>query len=301
MYDILEAGPRNRFQAGTMIVHNCMGIGRAVEEMNKAVADPLNKVSVEDMEKLCVERGWGPPKERFLKGIQTRLKCRWPIVTAAYESREAFHALHPEFFAVADWLNLSVQKLAGAKDPERIIDYLYQLPGAPNRDMIDLSIDHELEFPTVRARMLNHSMPTVTWRHLSCSHPGVDGLGAVTANKGPRNVHRALLIENVCQSAARNALVRAKLELARRGWRYIDSVHDEILLIVPRQRDAVLCARADLLEVMSPRGPLGLKWAFYAKPSEITVTRTLWEDETEAAKAWKKLEADDPTWTEHLT
>ena len=278
-----------------------MGIMRAVEEMNKAVADPLNKVTIEAMEKLCIERGWGPPKERFLKGIQTRLKCRWPIVTAAFEARKAFHALHPEFFATADWLNLSVQKLAGAKDPERIIDYLYQLPGAPDRDMIDLSIDHELEFPTVRARMLNHCMPTVTWRHLSCSHPGVDGLGAVTANKGPRNVHRALLIENVCQSAARNALVRAKLELARRGWRYIDSVHDELLLIVPRERNTVLRAREDLLEVMSPRGPLGLKWAFYAKKSECTVTRTLWEDEGEAMKAWAKLEANDPTWVENLT
>lgn len=278
-----------------------MGKIRAMEEMAKAVADPINKVSVQQIEALCHSRGWRPPTDRYLKGGISRVKCHWSVGMAAYEAREAFHALHPEFFAVADWLMQAVSMLAASKNPEWLIDRLYLLPGAPRRDMIDLSIDKALEFPTVRARMLNHSMPTVTWRHLSCSHPGVDGLGAVTANKGPRNVHRALLIENVTQSAARNMLVRAKLELDRRGWGLVDSVHDEILLLVPRERSAILQARADLLEVMSPRGPLGFGWAFYAKPSEVTVTRTMWESEEESKIAWAKLEANDPTWKEHLT
>jgi len=42
-------------------------------------------------------------------------------------------------------------------------------------------------------------------------------------------------------------------------------------------------------------------WAFYAKPSEITVTRTRYECEATAAIAWKKLEANDPTWKDYLT
>lgn len=277
-----------------------MGRVRAAEEMNKAVADPINKVSPQQIEQLCRERGWTQPTTRYVKGIVTRLKCPWPIVVAADNSREAFHDLHPEFFSTADWLMRSVTMLTASRDPERLIDTLYSFPGAPDRNMIDLSIDKELEFPTVRARMLNHSMPTVTWRHLSCSHPGVDGLGAVTANKGPRHVHRGLLIENVTQSAARIMLIKAKLELRRRGWKLIDSVHDEILILCPRERNAVLKARADLLEVMSPAGPLGYGWAFYAKPNEVTVTRTLYEDEGEAMKAWEKLEKNDPTWTEHL-
>lgn len=300
VWDIVDAGPRARFQVGPLIAHNCMGRVRAAEEMNKAVADPINKVSPQQIEQLCRERGWTQPTTRYVKGIVTRLKCPWPIVVAADNSREAFHDLHPEFFSTADWLMRSVTMLTASRDPERLIDTLYSFPGAPDRNMIDLSIDKELEFPTVRARMLNHSMPTVTWRHLSCSHPGLDGLGAVTANKGPRHVHRSLLIENVTQSAARIMLINAKLELRRRGWKLIDSVHDEILILCPRERNAVLKARADLLEVMSPAGPLGYGWAFYAKPNEVTVTRTLYEDEGEAMKAWEKLEKNDPTWTEHL-
>ncbi len=288
-------------KAGVLGYGFMMGTIRAIEELNKAVSDPANKVSVAQIEALCKDRGWREPQSRYMKGAVTRVGCHWSIAVAANESREAFHALHPEFGMTADWLQRAVELLAASKDPERIIDRIYEMSGAPSRDMIDLSIDKELEFPTVRARLLNHSMPTVTWRHLSCSHPGIDGLGAVTANKGPRNVHRALLIENVTQSAARNMLVRAKLELDRRGWGLVDSVHDEILLLVRRDRDAILKARADLLEVMSPKGPLGFGWAFYAKPSEVTVTRTMYEDPDTSAIAWKKLEANDPTWKEHLT
>lgn len=277
-----------------------MGTIRAIEELNKAVADPVNKVSVTQIEALCNERGWREPQSRYLKGAITRVGCHWSIGVAANESREAFHGLHPEFGAVADWLQRSVEMLAASKDPERILDRLYEMSGAPNRDLIELCIDKELEFPTVRVRLFGHSMPTVTWRHLSCSHPGVDGLGAVTANKGPRNVHRALLIENCVQSAARLGLVRCENELARRGW-ITDSVYDEILIVCPRERSAILRARSDLIGVMAPAGPHRMGWAFYGKPGDMTVTKTRYEDEAEAAIAWKKLEANDPTWTENLT
>jgi len=278
----------------------CMGSLRAMEELNKAVAAPINRVSVPQIEALCHARGWKPPQDRYLKGAISRIQCHWSVGMAAYNAREAFHAIHPEFFSTADWLQQAVSMLSASKDPEWMIDRLYKLPGAPRREMINLSIDRELEFPTVRVTLLGHSMPTVTWRHLSCSHPDIDGLGLVTANKGPRNVHRALLIENVCQSAARVALFRCENELARRGY-LTDSVYDSILVICPRERGAILQARADLMEVMSPTGPHQCGWAFYAKPSEITVTKTRFEDEAVSAIAWAKLEANDPTWKDCLT
>jgi hypothetical protein len=277
-----------------------MGTLRAIEEMNKAVADPINKVSVAQMEALCHSRGWKPPTSRYLKGAITKLGCHWAIAVAASESRSAFHKIHPEMFRMGDWLTDAVTLLSAHPDPDAMIDLLYQRGDAPDRAKLELSIDRELEFPTVRVRLFGHSIPTVTWRHLSVSHPGIKGLGAVTANKGPRNVHRSLFMENVTQSAARIGLLRCENELAKRGW-LTDSVYDEILVICPRERDAVLRAREDLKEVMGPNGPHGMGWAFYAKPSEITVTRTRYEEESEAAKAWAKLEANDPTWVEHLT
>jgi len=277
-----------------------MGVGRAVEEMNKAVADPINKVSVQQMHELCLSRGWKEPNDRYLKGIITKTGCHWSVGVAAYESRKAFHSIHPEMFRMGDWLTDAVTLLTAHPNPEALIDTLYRRGDAPDRNKLELSIDYALEFPTVRVRLFGHSIPTVTWRHLSCSHPGIEGLGAVTANKGPRNVHRSLFMENVTQSSARIGLLRCENELARRGW-LTDSVYDEILVICPRERDAVLRARKDLEEVMGPNGPHGMGWAFYAKPDDITVTRTRYEEEGEARKAWTKLYNDDPTWVEHLT
>jgi hypothetical protein len=78
-------------------------------------------------------------------------------------------------------------------------------------------------------------------------------------------------------------------------------VYDEILILCKRDRETVLRARADLIDVMSPSGPHGMGWAFYGKPGDMTVTKTRYESEEDAAIAWKKLETNDPTWTEHLT
>ncbi len=277
-----------------------MGNGLAVSEMNKSVADPINKVSVQQMHELCLSRGWKEPRDRYLKSIITKTGCHWSVGVAAYESRKAFHQIHPEMFRMGDWLVDAVTLLAAHPDPSALIDSLYRRGDAPDRNKLELSIDTQLEFPSVRVRLFGHSMPTVTWRQLSCSHPGINGLGAVTANKGPRNVHRSLVLGNVTQSSARIGLLRCENELAKRGW-LTDSVYDEILVICPRERDAVLRAREDIKEIMGPNGPHQMGWAFYAKPSEITVTRTRYEDEAEAAKAWAKLEANDPTWVEHLT
>lgn len=266
-----------------------MGLVRWMEEMNKTLADPTAGVNLSDVRRICTDKGWGPPTKAYVKGAMTRTNSPWEIATVAVETREAFHRAHHEFFTCALWLERTVSKVAGALDPERILDWCYTLDGAPDRNLIDLSIDKELEYPSVRVRLLGWSMPTVTWRHLSVAHPGVDGLGAVTSNKGPRRVYQSIFIENITQSAARCAMVKAKLELEKRGWPVIMSVHDEIMLIVPKERDAVLKAREDLAEVMGPT--LGYKWSFYAKKGDISISQSMYEDEDDSKLRWPKIEA----------
>jgi hypothetical protein len=275
-----------------------MGLVRWMEEMNKTLADPTAGVSLADVARICADKKWGPPTKAYVKGAQTRTNSPWEIAAVAVATREAFHLAHHEFFTTALWLERTVAKIAGAVDPEQIIDACYELDGAPNRDLIDLSVDTDLEYPSVRVRLLNWSMPTVTWRHLSVSHPGVDGLGAVTANKGPRRVYQSIFIENVTQSGARNPMVKAKHELVKRGWPVIMSVHDELKLIVPRERNAVLKARDDLANVMGPA--LGYKWAFYAKKADISISRSMYEDEDDSKLRWPKIEAGDPDMFLHL-
>jgi hypothetical protein len=99
-----------------------------------------------------------------------------------------------------------------------------------------------------------------------------------------------MLIENVVQSAARNATVQAKESLATHGYRHILSVHDELLLAVPRTVDAVLGARNDLLRVMGPGGELAdaWKWSVVINPDEISVSRTLYEDQ-QKPEWWEAL------------
>jgi hypothetical protein len=292
--DSVSPALRQLCKAAVLGLGFAMGLARWMEELTKIVSDPKSGLALSDLDAICMNKGWKPPTKSFVKGAQTRVGCAWQIATVAFESRDAFHKVHYEFFKLADWLQYTVEQAAGGTDPERALDYCYRLPGAPSRDLLALSIDSTLEFPTVRVRCLGHSQPTVTWRHLSVTHPGVDGLGAVTATKGPRRVHRSLLIENVTQSAARNRLVGAKCALAAKGWRYLDSVHDALRIICPREPGAVLRARADLISVMSD-------WDFYARPGDITITRTEFEDEKESQIAWAKLAAGDLTWVNHLT
>lgn len=269
-----------------------MSLGRWMEEMNKTLADPTAGVTLADVARICADKRWGPPTKAYIKGLQTRTNSPWEIAAVAAETHRSFQSVHHEFFTTALWLERTVQKVSGAVDPERIIDSCYTLDGAPNRDMIDLSVDKDLEYPSVRVRLLNWSIPTVTWRHLSVAHPGVDGLGAVTSNKGPRRVYQSIFIENITQSAARCMMVKAKLELEKRGWPVIMSVHDEILLITPRERGAVLKAREDLAEVMSPA--LGYSWSFHAKRADICISQSMWEDEPDSAKRWPLIESGDP-------
>lgn len=268
-----------------------MGLVRWMEEMNKTLADPTAGVTLADVARICTDKKWGPPTKAYVKGAMTRTNSPWEIAAVALETREAFHRAHHEFFTCAKWLERTVSKAAGAVDPERILDSCYTLDGAPDRNLIDLTIDPELEYPSVRVRLLGWSMPTVTWRHLSVAHPGVDGLGAVTANKGPRRVYQSIFIENITQSAARCAMVKAKLELEKRGWPVIMSVHDEIMLIVPKDRETVLKARDDLADVMGPR--LGYKWSFYAKKADISISQSMYEDEDDSKKRWPLIEAGD--------
>lgn len=68
-------------------------------------------------------------------------------------------------------------------------------------------------------------------------------------------IHQGILIENLCQSIARDAFRDCLLGVTRAGWRVIFHVHDELIVEVPEQ-DAEK-AKTEILAVMA-RSP---KWA----------------------------------------
>jgi hypothetical protein len=118
---------------------------------------------------------------------------------------------------------------------------------------------------------------------------------------------RQLAIENITQAAARNMLCWGVAELERLGFPNCIHVHDEILIITPRNREAVLAAREAMLKVFGPHGNSPLGWATLVKPDEISITESMWEEETDIMlpfvnkegktignDRWGKIERNEP-------
>jgi hypothetical protein len=141
--------------------------------------------------------------------------------------------------------------------------------------------------------------PTLAWRDLSMRTIGKDtGLACMHARHGWRFWSKNVGLENITQAMSRNAIVLAQEKLKDR-WPYQLTVHDELLLVAPRDRDSVLQARDDLLRVCGPGNKLGYGWGFQIAPDEISVSRTLYEDQ-QSAQWWADLEAGNEQLLEAL-
>lgn len=253
--------------------------------LQQCLADPSFGATLADLERMCETQGWGPPATANGKRVMTRTRAPWQVVSVAEHARDLFHKVHPEFRAKTKWLENTVHQASRTLDYDtgnRLIDRAYTLPGALDRNLVNLHWDGRFEGASIRVRCGNWPAETVTWRDLGLRPIGLDGgmcMSAMSGRKGYRPLRTTVMIENIVQSAARNAGCQAKLELTRRGYPWVYSVHDEIMLAVPRTREWVLRARQDFLDVLGPNRLPGWKWSVLINPDEITVTRTMWEVE----------------------
>lgn len=276
-----------------------MGIQRWTEELLRGLSDPTFGVTLQDLDHICVGNAWGQPTDPRAKAAMTKLGAPWQVAAVAFHTRERFHALHPEFGRLARWLERSVNRIAAALDPVRACaQAMAEAHASPS---LVLGVDDVLQGRSIQVTCgPQWPSPTVTWRDVAVRQTKFGpGLSFVRAgNRPPAKLSANLLVENVTQSAARNALCTGLLELDRRGFPYILHVHDEVLLVVPRTRAEVLRAKAELLAVFGPGGYVaqrGWDWSVIIKPGDVTMSRTLWESEEWAARAWPRLESGDET------
>jgi hypothetical protein len=244
----------------------------------KALARPGSKVTLKHIEDIVEKNHWHTHLDQRLRVYGKKLLLPLPVLQCAQEVHHLFHDVHPEFVRFADWLEKCVKHAASAVNPD--MDSLFRLRGAPDRRKLDLFVDDGLEGRSLRVRC-GLWTPTVCWRDLRVRevHPGEFALSSVQAgSKGARAITRNIVIENVVQSCARNALCSAKLELGRRGYPYIGSIHDELLMVVDRTKTSIQQARKDLLEVCGPGNKLGYDWAFLLKPAEIACSESMWSE-----------------------
>jgi hypothetical protein len=280
-----------------------MGLMTWMNELMKALADPEMKLTLDAFQQIADSQGWF--LDTYGRGAMTKTNCPEAVARVAQGTHRAFHTVHPELRELAQWLECVVTDCARALDPAYVIDMAYQQPGAPDRRMVDLQWEDTPDLErSVRVRVGDWTQPTVTWRDVGVRFVSDYGTGMClssrqSGSKGYRPLTKNILIENLVQAWARNALVKGKLELDRRGYPYILSVHDELLLAVPADRDSVLRARNDLLEVFGPHNQLGYEWACTINPDEINVSKTLFEQELGVAW-WERLRTGDVTTLQEI-
>lgn len=261
-------------------------------------SDPQSKVTEAGLALMIKELQWPMPSEKSMKLIVEKTGCSTAIAIASWNIHRLFNAAHPEFAEVGDWLVRCITRVAevgcgrgiGNLDrfvqAERILREMETVVVAPNPLKLRLTIDddYSAKIPSVRVQC-GPWPSTVCWREPAVrtnkmTNQGKPQLTILKANGLDKPFTRQLAIENVTQAAARNALCHGLLQLEDRyGTRDVLHVHDEVLIITDRKREAVLAAKEQLTNVLGPKAGHPLDWAILIKPSEISITQSLWEEE----------------------
>lgn len=335
VYDILDVEEGHRFQAGNWLVHNCMSAFGYARVLLGVCSDPHSKVTEGSLKVMIKDLGWPLPSEQSMKMIIEKTGCSAAIAIASWNIHRLFNAAHLEFGMVADWLVNCVTQVAevgrgrGIQGPdnmdrfiqaEKILRNMETASAAPDPAKLRLTIDDDYtaNIPSVRVQC-GPWPATVCWRKPAVrtnkmTNQGKPQLTILKANGLDKPFTRQLAIENVTQAAARNALCAGLLQLEDKyGTRDILHVHDEVLIITDRKREAVLAAKQQLIDVFGPKAGHPLDWAILIKPEEISVTQSLWEEETDimhffdeqkqewkGGDRWGKIERGDSDMFDNL-
>lgn len=284
------------------------------------------QVTEEGLAKIIADNRWTMPEKEVIVQVRNRLGAvSLMVITAAYHIHRTFNQSHPEFGEAAAWLVDTVSAVASQPEgllyrdqARRVIDRMYTSTRAPDRDLIGLEIDDDPLFGRASIRVKCGPWPaTVCWREPAARLTDFSGashekkLTIMKAMGFWKPFTKQLAIENVTQAAARNAMCMGVEELERLGWPDVVHIHDEIMIICKRDRQTVLAARDALTQAFGPNHKMPHKWAILVKPEEITVTESMWEEETDIMvpteknkfkgnDRWGKIERNEAGCLENL-
>ena len=291
---------RQLFKAAVLGLGYMMGLRTWMVQLLKVVAS--GGVKLEDLIALAEQKHWRRCSTWARKAIK-ELGCHEVFGLVGEHIHELFHQRHPEFARFGRWMEQAVSRLSYAHDPEAVLHELYQAPGAPASDLLRLWVDRTLGGSSVRASVSDYPA-SVCWRDIAVrdSARGLCLTSVLGGHKRPRPITPNILIENVVQFWARVALVKGQAKLETLGHHLQLSIHDEAKILCPATPEAILKARADLLHVFGPGNNLGFGWAIMVDPATVTVSRSLWDDESWCQKVfWPKLESGDDRVIGELT
>lgn len=316
-------------KSATLGLGFAMGMAGYAKVLLGTLADSKSGISEELLTKIIQDNNWQMPRGDYLRKVQNELGCSQTVALSAYQIHRLFNEAHPEFRELANWLVGVVTDIAscepgpaGRDRAKRFIDHAYLSERAPDRNLLNVVVDDDPlpKYPSIRIACGNW-VPTVCWRE-----PHMRKLDFDDPNKPQRLTIRKsalgfkafspqLAVENATQAAARNALCMGVERLEKKGFKDVIHIHDEVMLIVPRQREAVLAAKKALLEVFGPGHSMPYGWSILIKPSEVTITESLYEDENDVAETiydkinkievpgpdrWGKILRNEPGCLENL-
>ena len=291
---------RQLFKAAVLGLGYMMGLRTWMVQLLKVLAS--GSVTLDDLRNLASEKHWRRCSSWAQKAIK-ELGCEEIVGIVGEHIHELFHQRHPEFAKFGRWMEGAVSRLSYAHNPDAVLAELYQLPGAPNRSVLDMSVDRRLGGSSIRASTSGYPA-SVCWRDLAIreSSRGPCLTSVLAGHKSPRPITPNILIENFVQYWARTALVIGQAQLEDLGHPLQLSIHDEAKILCKAEPQAILNARADLLQVFGPGNNLGFGWAIMVDPATVTVSRSLWDDEAWCQKVfWPRLGSGDESVLGELT
>jgi hypothetical protein len=285
---------RQLFKAAVLGLGFLMSVHRWASELVKALNKPKPDFTLDDLRQTAEAEGWTLPKGKYYSGIITSLGCDPVVVVVAANTHRRFHEIHPENRQFAEWL-MEVAGLVCRGGTQLDIDAMYQDPRAPDRTWAEAIVDDRFEGKSLAWRVCGWPQPSVIWRDLAVRDIPRRGpsLSYIAGKKGYRSLHPSLCIENLVQSGAGRRTCMAEEQLAERDYPYIMSVHDELMPAVPRNVEAVLRCRQDLIDVVGPdtvHADGFPSWAVAVNPAEINVSQSYYEVDV------NKLDPRYPDW-----
>lgn len=257
-------------------------------------------VTLDAFKAICQKNNWSMPQSPYYKRIRTQTGLDPVVIALAHHTHEAFHKIHPEFKLFAEWLGQTVRELATSRDPVYTLNHSYARRNAPDPCKVRLSVDDSIQGRSILVTCGPWPQPTIVWRDVGVRKDAFGNFGLCCVregNRGYRQLSPNILIENVVQSAGRNAMAYGMLALRHDLYPYILNVHDEVLLAVPNTAASVAAARTALLDVYGPGGVVSKQWGWTCvmDPMEINVSRSLWEEDVLKIDPyfWTKLEMGD--------
>jgi DNA polymerase III epsilon subunit-like protein len=267
-------------------------LGNALAESIASGKPP--SITLADLEQICRDNGWHAPRGKYYATLRTQLGLPDAVVAVAHHTHALFHNVHPEMKRLADWLMLACETVSrgGTVAP------LYQHPDAPDPARLLLELDRGMVGPSIQLTC-GPWTPTLRWSNLGVRQTPFGPALCCITTRGDRKITPNVTLENVTQTGGRNGVSQGLLGLMDIGWTHLLNIHDEILIACNPDVNELRHARNSLVAACGPGGQVSnlFDWACVIKPSDITVSRTLWDEEPDGIcpDFWKRIDAGDKT------